>query len=223
MPKKKAGNPYALIASLGLLSGFSILLLVIRVVSSDSMRYVFLIWNLILAAIVPLLAWWLVIRIKRFGWMKWQQLLLTALWIGFLPNSFYLITDFIHVRQNYEANLLFDVSMMMSFVILGLLLGYISIYMVHLQLLKRFRTRNAWYLIGALFFVASFAIYLGRFTRWNTWDVVLKPAGLLFDVSDRLVNPTIHTQTYQTTLIFFGLLFLLYVCIWQAAQLIKRK
>jgi uncharacterized membrane protein len=215
--------PYRFVASLVTLSLVGVLLLIARVIESDSLRYVFLFWNLMLAALPALLAWWLVQRIREHGWLRWQQLALTAVWVGFLPNSFYLVTDFIHLRQTYEASLLYDIAMLTSFIISGFVFGFIGLYLVHLELAKRLRPRNAWLIITGLLLASSFALYLGRFTRWNTWDVLFKPAGLLFDVSDRFINPSSHGQTYQTTIIFFVILVALYWVIWEAMQLMKRK
>lgn len=221
--KKQQKQPYGLVASLASASLVSVFLLGVRVVESDSFRYVFLVWNLILAALPPLLAWALVTRLRKHSWAGWQQLGLTVLWIVFLPNSFYLLTDFIHLRQTYEASLLFDIGMLTSFVITGLIMGCISIYLVHTELRKRIRPGQAWVLVAGLFLASSFALCLGRFTRWNTWDILLKPAGLLFDVSDRFINPAVHSQTYIVTGVFFVVLLSIYWVIWEAAQLISRK
>lgn len=214
---------YKFIASLAGVGVVSIVLLFGRVFGSDSDRYVFLLWNLVLASIAPMVAWWLVVRIRKFGWLHWKQLAITGIWLVFLPNSFYLITDLVHLRFNYEATLLYDTILLQSFVLAGLAFGYTSVFMVHRELEKRFRPRTTWSIISAVFLATSFAIYLGRFTRWNTWDIILKPAGLLFDVSDRFVNPGEHGDTYLTTLTFFMVLLTVYVVIWQAIQLTQKK
>ena len=223
MKQDAATKPYRFIASLGFLCGVSICLLLARVASSESERYVFLIWNLILATVPLLLGWWLVLRLQHQRWMAWQQILLTISWLAFLPNSFYLVTDFIHLRETYEISLLFDVVLLTSFTASGLALGFTSVFMVHRELAKRLSEVRAYTLIGLIFLACSFATYLGRFTRWNTWDLVYRPAGLLFDVSDRVVNPAAHGETYAATLIFFLLITSIYAVIWEAYLLVRRK
>jgi uncharacterized membrane protein len=215
-------SPNRLLVSLGFISAVSITLLIGRIAVSDSSRFIFLFWNLLLAAVPPLLAWWLVTRIQNFGWLAWQQIAITLLWLSFLPNSFYLISDFVHLRPSYEADLLFDIVMLTSFLFNGLIFGFISVYLVHIELLKRISFKRAYGFIAVVFFVCSFAVYLGRYTRWNSWDILLRPAGLVFDVSDRFVNPSAHEQTYLTTLTFFFLLFGVYSVIWEAARLIRN-
>lgn len=199
----------------------SILLLVGRILFSDSLRYVFLIWNLVLAAVPALLAWWLADRLKTRSWLAWQQVLITAAVIAFLPNSFYLITDFVHLRQTSEASLYFDVVMLSSFVFNGMILGFITIHLLHRQLIRRLNDRNALMLVMFIFLLASFATYLGRFTRFNTWDIILRPAGLLFDVSDRFVNPSLHTDTYLATITLFGVLFSAYLVFYFGLKLLR--
>ncbi|HYF96665.1 MAG TPA: DUF1361 domain-containing protein [Patescibacteria group bacterium] len=211
-----------LIASIVLTCLVSVGLLAGRVMFSDSLRYIFLIWNLVLAIVPLLLAWWLVERLRTQSWLKWQQILITALFISFLPNAFYLITDFVHLRQTNEVNLYFDVIMLSSFVLNGIVLGFISIYMVHRELRKRFREQDALIVIGVVFLLASFATYLGRFTRFNTWDILLRPAGLLFDVSDRFINPSRHTDTYVATISLFVVLSTTYL-VFYSSMLTFRK
>lgn len=200
----------------------SVLLLVGRILVSDSLRYIFLIWNLVLAAVPALLAWWLVERLKTRGWFAWQQILISAGVISFLPNTFYLITDFVHLRQNSEAPLYFDVVMLSSFVFNGMVLGFITIYLLHRQLLRRLDGNRALAAVMFIFLLASFATYLGRFTRFNTWDILLRPAGLLFDVSDRFVNPSQHTDTYIATITLFAVLATTYLVFYTSIKLLKR-
>jgi uncharacterized membrane protein len=215
--------PIRLIASFAFISVVSIGLMISRIAFSSSLRYTFLFWNIVLALIPALLAWWLVWRVKQSGWLKWQQIVLTVLWVVFLPNSFYIITDLIHLRANYEADILFDVTLLASFIVAGLLFGYTSVYLVHRELLKRLRERSAYGVVALLFLVVSFAICLGRYLRWNTWDILLRPAGLLFDVSDRVINADSHVQTYETTLILFLVLFSGYTVVYEAARQLKAN
>lgn len=206
-----------------LIAAVCVCLLTTRILTSESLRFTFLYWNLFLAFIPLPLAWILHKRISRYGWWHWKQALLTVAWVGFLPNSFYLITDLIHLRPNYEADFLFDITMLTSFIVAGLVYGYASVYLVHSQLLLRFRERSVYSILAILFLAVSFAICLGRYTRWNTWDILLQPAGLLFDVSDRVINADDHLQTYQTTIILFLVLLALYTVIYESIRFIRMQ
>jgi len=210
-----------LLATFGLSSLVSVGLFSVRVLASQNTRYWFLLWNLALAWLPLLFAWWLNRRLREQPWISWQPLLLTALWLGFLPNSFYIVSDLIHLRSTGEVSQLFDVVMFVSFVWNGYLLGFTSVYFVHRELLDRMRAQYAHLVIGIVLLLCSFAIYLGRYLRWNTWDVLINPAGLLFDVSDRLIFPTYYPQTFTTTATFFVLLASIYAVVWQMVHILR--
>lgn len=180
--------------------------------------YWYLVWNLFLAWLPLLLAVCLVTRLPRHGWSSWPSIALTLLWLVFLPNSFYIVSDFVHLSVQ-SNNVLFTAVMLLSFALNGLALGFLSLWLVHRELLTRFRARTAHELVGVILLLTSFAIYLGRNLRWNTWDVLTNPAGVLFDISDPFLNPRTHLVAFTTTLTFLALLGSIYWIVWQLAQL----
>jgi uncharacterized membrane protein len=192
-----------LLRILVLSSIFSVLFFLVRVFNQRDLDYWYLNWNLLLAWLPLLFSVVLVRRLRTSAWSSWQNITLSILWLGFLPNSFYIMTDFIHLQHTSNDTLLFDVVLLLSFTLNGLLLGYISTFLIHDELKKRFNKRTVSSIIAGVFLACSFAIYLGRYLRWNTWDVLINPAGLLFDVSDRFINPGAHGQTFTTTVLFF--------------------
>jgi len=211
-PKTQARQ---LAVALILSSLFSIALFAARALAGDSNRYWFLNWNLALAWLPLLLAWTLKKRLRNHPWLNWRSLVLTAMWLAFLPNSFYLVSDFVHLHDSREVSLLYDVVLFASFAFNGLTLGFISVYLVHKELLAKIRARDAHLVIAAVLLLSGFAIYVGRNLRWNTWDVLFNPAGLLFAISDRFINSGSHPQMFTITLIFFALLASLYAFIWR--------
>lgn len=211
-----------LLIVLGLSSLVSLVLMGSRIVRSDSLRYSFLVWNLLLAWVPLGLAWWLVRFLRTHSWLSWQAIGLTALWFIFLPNSFYLVSDFVHLRATYEVNILYDVVLLTSFAFNGLVLGFMGLYAVHRELLKRFVPYAAHTIVGFILLICSFAIYLGRYLRWNTWDILASPAGILFDISDRVINPSTHLRTFTTTATFFILLSSMYMVMWSFVAVLKR-
>jgi uncharacterized membrane protein len=138
-------------------------------------------------------------------------LLITLAWLFFLPNSFYVISGFVHLMDVPRTDIVLDVVMFSSFGLNGLILGYLSLFLVHGQLRKRLSARTSGLLVGSVLLLSSFAIYIGRDLSWNTWDVIVSPAGLLFDVSDRLMNAGAHPQLFTTTISFFVFLSSIYV------------
>jgi uncharacterized membrane protein len=176
-------------------------------------------WNLFLAWIPLGLALVLVRLLRRHAWSDWLPILLTLVWLLFLPNSFYLVSDYIHLQDIPTQHLLYDSVMFTMFVFTGLCLGFCSLYVVHLELLKRLPVKRAGLVIATVLLLCSFAIYIGRDLRWNSWDVLLSPAGLLFDISSRFTGGSSWTDMVATVAIFFALLGGMYFVAWRLARL----
>lgn len=191
--------------------------------SNHSFQFSYLIWNLFLAWIPLGLALWLHKVLRRKLWSSWEALAITALWLGFLPNSFYMISDFIHVQDVSRVDVLSDVVTLSSFIFNGVILGFVALYNVHYELLARVSKQAAHIIISFVLLVCSFAIYVGRDLRWNTWDVFINPGGILIDVSDRLLHPFVYAQTYTTTAIFFVLLGSFYIVAWQMVRAMRYQ
>lgn len=189
----------------------SVGLFIAGAINNESWTFGYLIWNLTLAWIPLGLALWLERVLRRKLWSSWEALATTVLWLSFLPNSFYIVTDYVHLQDVQRVDLLFDVVMFSSFVFTGVVLGYISLGIVHKELLKRLSKRISGTFIAAILLVSSFAIYIGRDLRWNSWDILVSPASLIFDVSDRLLNPHDHPQAFITTATFFVFLGTFYI------------
>lgn len=198
-------------------------LLLVRIFRYQDLDYWFLAWNLFLAWIPLFFAVTLVSSLERHLWLSWQCLLLTFLWLVFLPNSFYLATDFIHLQNASTLTLLYDVALILSYTLNGFLIGYLSVIAIHDQLNKRIKASYSNGLVAGVLLLCSFAIYLGRYLRWNTWDILLNPAGLLFDVSDRIINPNSYQQTYTTTILFFVVIASFYYVAWQIYSGLKQQ
>lgn len=218
---EKGSGYQSVVYALALSNGVSLFLLAIRILGSQTFRYWFLAWNLLLAWLPLLFAWMLVQRLARSPWSAWQNVLLSVLWLGFLPNSFYLVSDLIHLRATGEVSLLYDIIMFFSFIFNAYLAGIVSLYLVHRELLKQLVAQWAHTVVAIVLVACSFAIYLGRSLRWNTWDVLVNPAGILFDVSDSIVNPVGHPQSFVTTVTFFLLLGSMYFVIWQLVEALR--
>ena len=95
----------------------------------------------------------------------------------------------------------FDLALILSFAWTGLLFGLLSLWDIE-KVLRNFLPPRVIPLVSvSLLFLGSFGIYLGRYLRWNSWDVLREPFGILYDISDRLVNPLDHPRTWGMTII----------------------
>lgn len=210
------------IVALGLASLISVVMFGYRALRGHDLTTIYLPWNLFLAWLPLLLSLRLMSVLRYKLWSSWEALGTSFLWIAFLPNSFYMVSDFIHLQDVSRSNVLYDSIMFTMFVITGVMLGFSSLYLVHLQLRRRFSDFASTGWVGTVLLICSVAIYLGRDLRWNTWDILLNPAGLLFDVSDRLRHPEAYPQMLLVIAAFFVLLATLYNLVWRGTRLFRR-
>ncbi|MGI0134811.1 MAG: DUF1361 domain-containing protein [Candidatus Micrarchaeaceae archaeon] len=181
-------------------------------------------WNLFLAWVPFLLALGLLRYIRKHAWSEWLPMLLTVVWLAFLPNSFYMVSDFIHLAEITDpSQLLFSAVMFTAFIVTGVALGVSSLYLVHRALKKRLSPYASAVLVAATILVCSIAIYIGRDLRWNTWDLLVDPAGMLFDMSMRLTHPSNYAAILEVVTPFFVLLGTLYAMAWQASKLLQGR
>jgi uncharacterized membrane protein len=200
--------------AIGLLSGLCVALSGLRIILTGTFHLWYLSWNLALAWISLVVIWILTNRLEKSRWLSWQNISLSTLWLIFLPNTWYVLTDFVHVSTNGEINQLFDIVLMGVLTICGFILGFTSLYLMHKQLLKRFSARASGLTVALVILISSFAIYIGRDLRWNSWDVVTNPSGIIISVSDRVVDPFGHPRAINMTGLFFVLISIMYLAIW---------
>jgi uncharacterized membrane protein len=183
-------------------------LIFFRVERTGSEQFLFMIWNMFLACI-PLFASRLlqVAHVRKIpdAW----QLLLLVVWLLFLPNAPYVITDLIHLQPNLTMRLYwYDMALLLSCGAVGVMLGYASTLDVHRIVEERFGQRVGWAMAVATLLLSGFAIYLGRVLRWNSWDVVTNPGELFVTILDHVINPYMYLHVWAFSgLCGLGLLF----------------
>jgi uncharacterized membrane protein len=186
---------------------------------TDTKTFLFLNWNLVLA-IIP---WIISTSMIIYPAMRKSTLRLTglmAIWLLFFPNAPYILTDLFHLRKNTGMPIWFDLTLILFFAWTGLLFGFSSLRDVQSMLIERFNPRLARAIVVVLIFIGSFGIYLGRYLRWNSWDVLNEPFSMIYQIGDRFVNPIEHSRTWGMT-IFFGLF--LNVVYWSIRLMSERK
>ncbi|NDV66652.1 DUF1361 domain-containing protein [Bacteroides sp. 224] len=189
---------------LGGLSLFCFALTILRHGYSDTKAFLFLNWNLFLAFIPWLLTTWLIIH-PKIQQNKIIVGLVICVWLLFFPNAPYILTDLFHLRLKLSMPIWFDLVLILSFAWTGILFGFFSLWDIERILSKYLKQKYITMVSVSLLFLSSFGVYLGRYLRWNSWDIIQNPFGLAFDISDRFLNPFAHSRTWGMT-IFMGLL-----------------
>jgi len=184
-----------------LLISWCVTLIALRVFWSGRLSYVFLVWNLILA-IIPVIAASTLRRVMTDHSLSVRAVLLMMVWLLFLPNAPYLATDLIHLRSRPFVPLWYDLALLLSCAVTGVILGYVSLADVHRILRTRLSTAAAWTINTVVLFLCAFGIYLGRYQRWNSWHIITDPGALLADISGRVLHPFAHLRTVTVTVIY---------------------
>ena len=150
--------------------------------------FFFLIWNLFLAW-VP---YWIALSLEYI----YQQtsykiviILLLFIWLLFFPNAPYILTDLLHLRHRQPIPYWYDLMVLLSFAWTGLMLGLASLYEVQLFLQKHWSKTISWLFIMFVLPLSGLGIFIGRYLRWNSWDILTDPFGLFQDLVAILLNP----------------------------------
>ncbi len=190
-----------------------------RIFISDTPTFLFLNWNLFLAFIPWALSSMLIVY-PKLQVKKLAVISLLGTWLLFFPNAPYILTDLFHLNHSASMPMWFDLLLILSFAWVGLMFGFMSLWDIekilatywHSSRLKRvLNARIAIPLVSMiLLLLGSFGIYLGRYLRWNSWDIIQEPFAIIYDIGDRVINPFSHPRTWGVTLFMWLFLSLVY-------------
>ncbi|NOT91259.1 DUF1361 domain-containing protein [Ferruginibacter sp.] len=185
-------------------------LILVRFIYTGKYAFIFLIWNLFLA--------WIPFTISTFFKMianadKWKQVIVFSAWLIFFPNALYIVTDLIHLEQETSVPKWYDAVLLFSSSAIGVIMAFVSLLQVERYLAHKFNRTVVQVIVFSILFLGSFGVYLGRFLRWNSWDIISNPLGLLSSIGQRFVFPLQHIQTWGITIILTTAFYLLYLVI----------
>ncbi len=200
-----------LVYPITLSTGLVFLFFVGRVYLSGEGTYAFLIWNLFLAWIPYLFS--VVnsaIHHVRPNWW-WAHLIPGGLWLLFLPNAFYIMTDLIHLTKRQSIPIWYDAGFLAILAWTGIFLAIVSLHTIR-GIVESYT--NVW--IGRVFVLivlglSGFGVYLGRFPRWNSWDVLSDPKGIIYDSLDPLINPITNADKIGFMIMYTSLFLVTYL------------
>ncbi len=190
---------FKLFSMLSLCVIFSIVVLMVRMKLTHSFFYLFLVWNVFLAVIPFAITTYLISlpKLNKFVLVFWF-----GVWLLFLPNAPYIVTDLLHLRLSSTKFVWLDIITVISFALTGLLLFYLS-FSDMIRLLENYVKKSALtFLVPFLLFLSAFGVYLGRFLRYNSWEIISRPTHILNDVIAMLLKPFGHLEVWLFTLLF---------------------
>ena len=226
MLQKLSAHKYKLLITLLLVAAsvISVILARVRMAYSNTNDYSVLIWNLGLAWIP------FVFAAIAYG-ISWSRKLIylvvpvcAFIWLIFFPNAPYILTDFQHLSTNANnAPLWYDVLMLVWFAWTGLLLGVISLHFMQEVVTRAFGRITGWVFTFVVTVLSSIGIFLGRFYRWNSWDILGDPLPIVHDIWGWLRHPFANLRVYGFTLLFTALFLFVYLAIHAFARVIQEK
>ncbi len=169
-----------------LLSIYCLTLLLVRAKLTQSIFLFFLIWNLFLA-IIPYIIVVYIRSNKVIQKSKFKTFTILFIWLLFLPNSFYIITDFVHLQQSNVNTFWFDLIVLSSYAFMGFTLGLLSLFEFEKILQQFFSAKIIQIIIPIVCFLCGIGIYIGRILRFNSWDIIGNPFQLIADTLSTLV------------------------------------
>ncbi|MEH1006782.1 MULTISPECIES: DUF1361 domain-containing protein [unclassified Winogradskyella] len=178
---------------------FSVILLMVRMKLNKSYFFLFLIWNVFLAIIPYAITIYLnttpnLSKLKLIFW--------SIIWLAFLPNAPYIVTDLIHIRIGNDALLWLDILVVLSFALSGLLVFFMSIIDMQRLVKCKFEKTPIATLTIIILFLCGFGVYLGRFLRYNSWEIISQPQILFLDVLNIIIAPFQNFDAWLFTLGF---------------------
>ncbi len=202
-----------------------------RFIQTENIRYLFYISNLLLAWIPFMCSIFIMYIYNNTKTNKKRSIILCLglfVWLIFYPNAPYIITDFIHISVynygfkvkdtlDFQTNfwIWYDFIAIALFVWLGLMLGFISLRINQLIVMDKYNKVKSWIFVIMISFLSGYGIYLGRFVRWNSWDIIINPLRLIKFVIDDL-----KVESINFAFIFGVFLLLSYIITWKPSSLV---
>ena len=190
---------------------FSLALQTLRIIYTGHLMFSFLVWNLFLAFIPYILSSKMETWIKQEK--KWKALGASVVWLLFVPNSFYIITDLFHLDMNQVVPLWFDLALLLSFAWNGLLFGIVSVRQMEKAFETYFNKKFDLLFILPIMCLNGLGVYVGRYLRFNSWDVITNPLQLISDIVDLFIHPIQNRLDWSMIVCYTLLLTLIYVTV----------
>src|SRR5262249_10250032 len=137
----------------------------------------------------------------------------------FFPNSPYIFTDIIHLTNRYYFHFWIDLVLILVCALTGLVVGFVSLYLMQSIAARIFGRLTSWLFVAVVTGLSSFGVYLGRFLRLNSWDVVVRPGKIYHGLGAWAGSVSVNRTSVGFLLMFAAFLFLAYVMLYALTHL----
>ncbi len=203
-------NKFIIPKQISILLLLVVLLEIARILIFHSTYFVYLLWNIFLAMIPFIISSILLFYLNNKKLKISMFIVGGILWLFFLPNAPYIVTDIIHIGRSHSAPILYDTFLVFSSAWLGLILGMYSLLHIETIIKSKLSDKMSSLIMVAIIFLTSFGVYLGRFLRFNSWDIFYDVSLLFNNILGITTKPTDHTDAYWFTMLSFVFIYLSY-------------
>jgi uncharacterized membrane protein len=132
-----------------------------------------------------------------------------------------MLTDFIHLSESADpaSPLWYDALMLSSFAWTALMLGFVSLFLIHSILGRRAGAAVGWVVVVCVLGLASIGVYLGRFAHFNSWDAVTRPRHVLSVIGQETDSPLHDPKMLVALLALTAALFVGYLVVYAFSAL----
>jgi uncharacterized membrane protein len=200
-------------------SAASVALVVARILRTGRLSYSFLVWNLFLAWLPMVFALLACEAYQKNSGRDWRFLGLAGAWLLFFPNAPYIFTDVIHLTRTFYPYFWVDLSLVLLCALTGLVLGFVSLYLMQSVVERMLGRAASWLFVASVAALTGFGIYLGRFLRFNSWDVVFKPRQVYQGIGNWVADPWANSTSLAFPLLFGTFVFITYLMLYALTHL----
>jgi len=198
---------------------FTVAMVIGRYLYTQDPQYLFYPWNLFLAT-VPL---FFSRQLKRYKKINFKVTMLLCCWLLFLPNAPYIITDDFHLEERPLIPYWFDLLIVISGAWNGIALCIMSLLQVERFLNKHLKPKWRVPSTIALITLCSYGIYLGRYKRYNSWNIITRPQDIAHTMLSHVAEPIEHIQAWIFTVSFAMLLAIMYFTVKKIPVILRRE
>lgn len=198
---------------------FSTLMVIVRIMYTGERGYLFLVWNLFLAYIPYFISNCLQHKLSWIG-HRGKFTVAFVLWMLFVPNTFYILTDFFHLGFHTGAPLWYDLTLIVSFAWNGLLLGILSVRQMEKIMQLFIPHKTNWLFLYPVMVLNALGVYIGRYMRFNSWDIITNPFQLVADIASMIIHPVAYKEAWAMVICFSAFMILVYMSLKKISKLI---
>jgi len=181
--------------------------IVLRTLVWETTSFFYLLWNILLAFIPLALSTIALLQPRKGVFNKIIFIACLVLWLLFIPNAPYLVTDIIHLGEIKAVPILFDSFLLFATALLGVITFCLSLEQIEKIILEKFSKRKTFFAMTLIILLISFGMYLGRFARFNSWDIFTDHQSLIGHIFGVFTQTEMHVLLYILLFFFFLSLF----------------